>query len=388
MIEKILVYGAGYVGSSLSVLLAQNYEVAVIDTDNKKVAEINNKKAPIQEPLMQDFFDNKALRLVAFESLDNQLNTFDLIIISLPTNYNEEVDCFDTSILESVLSKFNQVNFMGIVVIKSTIPIGFTSKMKKMYPNLSIAFVPEFLREGKAMIDNIQPSRIVVGCDGDGAEVVANVFLSIAKNFPEVFYMSSMEAEAVKLFANSYLATRISFFNELDSFAIENNLNTKNIIDGVASDVRIGEGYHNPSFGYGGYCLPKDTKQLLTNFKDIPQEIFSAVVKSNDLRKNFIAQKVLSINPKTVGIFRLVMKKDSHNFRESSIYDVMEILNQADIDLIVYEPLLPEDHAEFKVINDLYDFKKHSEIILANRMDDLLTDVAEKVFTRDVYCEN
>jgi UDPglucose 6-dehydrogenase len=277
---------------------------------------------------------------------------------------------------------------MGIVVIKSTIPIGFTSKMKKMYPNLSIAFVPEFLREGKAMIDNIQPSRIVVGCDGDGAEVVANVFLSIAKNFPEVFYMSSMEAEAVKLFANSYLATRISFFNELDSFAIENNLNTKNIIDGVASDVRIGEGYHNPSFGYGGYCLPKDTKQLLTNFKDIPQEIFSAVVKSNDLRKNFIAQKVLSINPKTVGIFRLVMKKDSHNFRESSIYDVMEILNQADIDLIVYEPLLPEDHAEFKVINDLYDFKKHSEIILANRMDDLLTDVAEKVFTRDVYCEN
>ncbi len=385
--SEIVVIGAGYVGSSLGVLLAQNYEVALIDKDPIKVNKINNKKSPIDEPLMQEYLDKKELTLKAFSSF-NKFTDFELAILALPTNYDPIGNIFDTSILESVLSSLCKYNFKGIVVIKSTIPIGFSKKMQEIYPNLTIIFVPEFLREGNALSDNIHPSRIVVGSKSKKAFEVGEMFLSIAKNTPKVLYMDYAEAEAVKLFANTYLATRVSFFNELDSFALEHNLNAKDIIEGISLDPRIGEMYNNPSFGYGGYCLPKDSKQLLANYKNIPQGIFKAVVESNSLRKSYIARKILELNPMNIGIYRLIMKKGSDNFRESAIFDVIQILKNQGKTLMVFEPLLSENYAEFKVTHDLTLFKTASDIILANRMDRELMDVATKVFTRDIYGEN
>jgi UDPglucose 6-dehydrogenase len=387
MIKKIGVIGAGYVGSSLSILLAQYYEVALVDTDPFKVNKLNNKEAPLDEPLMQDYLNQKKLNLIATDSLKECLDS-QLVILALPTNYDVGSNFFDTSILESVLYELNDSAFKGVVVIKSTIPIGFTNRMQELYSSFSILFVPEFLREGQAFTDNLNPSRIVVGDKSGNSKVVAEVFLSIAENCPPVLFMHATEAEAVKLFANTYLATRVSFFNELDSYALENGLNTKDIIDGVSMDPRIGAGYNNPSFGYGGYCLPKDTKQLLANFKNIPQGIFKSVVESNSLRKNFIAQKILSLNPNIIGIHRLVMKKGSDNFRESAIFDVMQILKKQGKTLMVFEPLLSENHSEFQVTHDLAHFKSKSDIILANRMDEELMDVQSKVFTRDIYGEN
>lgn len=390
MINKILVFGAGYVGASLSVLLAQNYEVALIDVDPLKIKKINNKEAPINEPLLQEFLLNDDINLSASSSYNSHLESTDLIILALPTDYNAESNSFDTSIIESVISDLNDLGTKAAIVIKSTVPIGFTDKMNEIFPNLSLAFVPEFLREGKAIEDNINPSRIVIGSTEKIKELqmLGNVFSSIADNTPQVIYMNPSEAEAVKLFSNAYLATRISFFNELDSYALKQNLNTKQIIDGVTSDPRIGSGYHNPSFGYGGYCLPKDTKQLLANFENLPQAIFSATVKSNELRKNFIAQMVLIQNPQTIGIYRLIMKKDSSNFRESSVFDLMKLFQDAEREIVVFEPLLPLDYEVFTVTHDLNDFKEISDIILANRLDDALKDVQDKVFSRDIYDEN
>ena len=387
MIKKIAVFGAGYVGSSLGILLAQHYEVALIDKDLSKVDKLNKRQAPLDEPLMQDYLNEKKLNLIAAHSFEECLDS-QLVILALPTDYDIETNFFDTSILESVLYELHDSAFSGGVVIKSTIPIGFIKRMKELYPSFPIMFVPEFLREGKALIDNLNPSRIIVGDKGDNAKHVAKVFLSIAENSPPVLFMNSTEAEATKLFANSYLATRVSFYNELDSYALERGLNTKDIIDGVSTDPRIGEGYNNPSFGYGGYCLPKDTKQLLANYENIPQRIFKAVVESNALRKDFIAQKILSLNPNIVGIHRLVMKKGSDNFRESAIFDVMQILKKQGKTLIVFEPLLSENHAEFQVTHDLTHFKATVDVILANRMDEELMDVQTKVFTRDIYREN
>ena len=387
MIKRIAIFGAGYVGSSLGILLAQYYEVALVDTDSSKVNKLNNKQAPLDEPLMQNYLNEEKLKLIASNSFQECLDS-QLVILALPTNYNAETNFFDTSILESVLRELSDSNFSGLVVIKSTIPIGFTKRMQGLYLNLPLLFVPEFLREGKALIDNLNPSRIVVGDKSDNAKVIAEVFLSIAENSPPVLFMDSTEAEAVKLFANTYLATRVTFFNELDSYAIEHGLNAKDIIDGVSTDPRIGDGYNNPSFGYGGYCLPKDTKQLLANFENIPQGIFRAVIESNILRKDFIAQKILLFSPNIIGIHRLVMKKDSDNFREAAIFDVMEILKKQGKTLLVYEPLLSENHEEFKVTHDLTYFKKTSDIILANRMGEELMDVTAKVFTRDIYGEN
>ena len=387
MIKKIGVIGAGYVGSSLGILLAQYYKVALVDTDPFKVNKLNNKQPPLDEPLMQDYLNEKKLKLIATDSFQECLDS-QLVILALPTNYNSETNFFDTSILESVLRELSDSNFSGLVVIKSTVPIGFTKRMQKLYVNLPVLFIPEFLREGKALIDNLNPSRIIVGDKSDNAKVIAEVFLSIAKNSPPVLFMDSTEAEAVKLFANTYLALRVSFFNELDSFALERGLNTKDIIDGLSMDPRIGAGYNNPSFGYGGYCLPKDTKQLLANFENIPQGIFRAVIESNILRKDFIAQKILASNPKIIGIYRLVMKKGSDNFRESAIFDVIKILKKQGKTLLVYEPLLSENHAELKVTHNLIYFKATCDIILTNRIDDELIDVQAKVFTRDIYGEN
>ena len=387
MIKKIAVFGAGYVGSSLGVLLATQYEVVLIEQDHVKVNKVNNKQAPLDEPLMQDYLNQKKLNLIASDCFQECLDS-QLVILALPTNYDVGSNFFDTSILESVLYELNDSTFNGLVVIKSTIPIGFTHRMQELYSNLHILFVPEFLREGNALFDNLNPSRIVVGDKSGNSKVVAEVFLSIAENSPRVLFMNSTEAEAVKLFANTYLATRVSFFNELDSYALERGLNTKDIIDGISTEPRVGEGYNNPSFGYGGYCLPKDTKQLLANFENIPQAIFNSVIESNALRKEFIAQKVLSSNPNIIGIYRLVMKKGSGNFRESAIFDVMQILRKQGKTLMVFESLLSENHAEFQVTHDLNYFKATSDIILANRMDDELMDVKSKVFSRDIYGEN
>ena len=387
MIKKIAVIGAGYVGSSLGILLAQHYQVALIDKDLNKVTKINNKQATLNEPLMQNYLNEKKLNLIASDSFQEFLDS-QLVILALPTNYDTENNFFDTTILESVLYELNDSPFRGVVVIKSTIPIGFTKRMQELYANLPILFVPEFLREDKALTDNLNPSRIVVGEKSDIAKAVAEVFLSIAENSPPVLFMDPTEAEAVKLFANTYLATRVTFFNELDSYAIENGLNAKDIIDGVSKDPRIGEGYNNPSFGYGGYCLPKDTKQLLANFGNIPQGIFKSVVEGNLLRKEFIAQKVLSSNPEMIGIYRLVMKMGSDNFRESAIFSVMELLEKAGKALLVYEPLLSQTDAAFALTHDLEHFKSSCDLILANRMDDALASVADKVFTRDLYGEN
>ena len=388
MIKKILVFGAGYVGSSLSILLAEHFQVILVDTDQAKLKKIAQKEAPIEEHLLQDFLSTRDLNLSATSSFEEHLAYTDLVILALPTNYDENTNFFDTSILEQVLNDLSASNTTATVVIKSTIPIGFTDKVSKAFPNLSIVFVPEFLREGHAILDNQNPTRIVIGDSEEKGSAIADVFLKITKNSPEVLYMSSMEAEAVKLFANTYLATRVSFFNELDSFALEYQLSAKKIIDGISSDPRVGKGYNNPSFGYGGYCLPKDTKQLLANFASIPQGLFKAVVESNGLRKAFIASKILEKKPKQVGIFRLVMKKGSDNFRESAIFSVMELLEKAGTALLVYEPLLSKTDAAFALTHDLEHFKSSCDLILANRMDDALVSVADKVFTRDLYGEN
>jgi UDPglucose 6-dehydrogenase len=385
MIKKILVFGAGYVGSSLGILLATKYEVVLIDTDQAKVNKINNKKAPIEEPLMQEFLDNKNLNLIASASFNNHISSTDMIILALPTNYDEKINSFNTSSLKTTLAELNKIKCKAEIVIKSTIPIGFTQEVEKEFSNLRILFVPEFLREGKALEDNLNPSRIIIGSSENTFTPVADVFFSIAMNNPKILYMNSTEAEAVKLFANNYLATRVSFFNELDSFALQNNLNAKDIINGISSDPRVGDHYNNPSFGYGGYCLPKDTKQLLANFKNIPQSIFSAVVKSNKLRKIFIAEKILQSNSNTVGIFRLVMKKNSDNYRESAIFDIIKLLEDSKQKVLIYEPLINDTDLPYNFTSDLDFFKKSCDLVVANRIENEIEDIREKVFTRDIF---
>lgn len=388
MSKKILVFGAGYVGCSLGILFARKNKVVLIDTDSKKVSEINKGSFPINEPLTEKYKIESGFDLFASENFAEYIHGADFIILALPTDYQEKTHSFNTSTIETVLSKISKLKINFPVIIKSTVYIGFTEALKKSYPNLNIIYVPEFLREGNAIHDNIYPSRIVIGDDRENANQIADLFQSIARNCPEVHYMSSSEAEAVKLFSNAYLATRVSFFNELDSFALAKNLNSKNIIKGISSDPRIGDYYHNPSFGYGGYCLPKDTKQLVANFETIPQEIFQAVIRSNDLRKQFIAQTILSYNVKIIGIYYLSMKKGSNNFRESAILDIIEILERNQKKILVFEPLLSSNHDQFSVLDDLDEFKRKSDLIIANRIDEPLLDVKDKVFTRDIFNEN
>lgn len=388
MFNKITIIGAGYVGFSLAVLLSQEKEVTLFDIDRLKLKQIDNKKSPLRDQNIDKFFANKTLRLKTNYDLTDAVSDSDLIILALPTNFSEATKFFDTSQLDSVISKISEKNINSPILIKSTVPQGYTQRLQAQYPDFPIIFSPEFLREGNALEDNLNPSRIIVGNTELLGLKIAELFASFASNDPEIFLMESGEAEAVKLFSNAYLATRISFFNELDTFALASNLDSQSIIDGVTSDPRIGAHYCNPSFGYGGYCLPKDTKQLESDFGDLPQELFSSIIRSNISRKKYIAHYVASLDKKVIGIYLLAMKKNSDNFRESSIVDVIQALRELDknITILIYEPLVNlSSMFDCTVVSSLEFFKQKSEIILANRPDASLDDVKEKVFTRDIY---
>ena len=386
---KIAVAGTGYVGLSLATLLSQNYEVVALDIIPEKVEKINNRISPIQDEYIEKYFKEKNLNLRATLDYEEAFKDAKFIIISTPTNYDEKTNYFDTSSVEDIIEKVISMNLDTTMIVKSTIPVGFIESMKKKYNIDNIMFSPEFLREGKALYDNLYPSRIIVGEKSNRAEEFANLLKEAAlKDDVVIKYMNSTEAEAVKLFANTYLALRVAYFNELDTYAEVKGLNTKDIIDGVCLDPRIGDHYNNPSFGYGGYCLPKDTKQLLANYKDVPQNMIEAIVKSNDTRKRHIADMILERNPKVVGIYRLTMKSGSDNFRASAIQSVIKYLRAENVKVIIYEPTLNDTFEGLEVINNLSDFKKLSDVIVVNRYNDELNDAQEKIYTRDLYCRD
>ena len=384
---KIAVAGTGYVGLSIACLLAQKNEVVALDVIKEKVDLINSGKSPIRDREIEDFLANKKLDLKATLDYKEAFKDAKFIVISTPTNYDDETKKFDTSSVEDIIQKVISMNIDTTMVIKSTIPVGYVKSIKEKYGINNIMFSHEFLREGKALYDNLYPSRIIVGEKSERAIEFANLLKNGAlKENIEVKYMDSTEAEAVKLFANTYLALRVSYFNELDTYAEIKGLNAKDIIDGICLDPRIGTHYNNPSFGYGGYCLPKDTKQLLANFENVPQDLIRAIVNSNKTRKNHIAEMVMKRNPKTVGIYRLTMKAESDNFRSSAIQGVIECLKEKNVNIIIYEPTLNEvEFSACKVINDFKEFSAKADVIVANRYEDELFDVRDKVYTRDLY---
>ena len=385
---KISVAGTGYVGLSLATLLSQNNEVYALDVIPEKVEMINNRISPIQDEYIEKYFKEKKLNLKATLDYKEAFEGARFVIISTPTNYDEEKNFFDTSSVEDIIKKVISMHDDNIVmVVKSTIPVGFINNMKEKYNIDNIMFSPEFLREGKALYDNLYPSRIIVGEKSDRAKEFASLLKSAClKDDVVVKYMNSTEAEAVKLFANTYLALRVAYFNELDTYAELKGLNTKDIIDGVCLDPRIGNHYNNPSFGYGGYCLPKDSKQLKANYKDVPENLISAIVESNKTRKDHIADEIIKKNPKIVGIYRLTMKSGSDNFRASAIQGVMKRIKAKGIEVVVYEPTLKEDNFfNSRVIKDLDEFKNISDVILVNRNDNILDDVKDKIYTRDLF---
>ena len=385
---KIAVAGTGYVGLSLATLLSVNNEVYALDITQKKVDMINNRVSPIQDEYIEKYFEEKQLNLTATLDYKEAFNNAKFVIISTPTNYNDETHQFDTSTVEDIIRKVISLNDPSItMVIKSTIPVGFVEKIKKKYSIDNIMFSPEFLREGHALYDNLYPSRIIIGEKSNRAKEFAELLKSSClKPDVEIKYVGSTEAEAIKLFANTYLALRVSYFNELDTYAEIKGINTKEIIDGVCSDPRIGNHYNNPSFGYGGYCLPKDTKQLLANYKNVPENLIEAIVDSNNTRKKHITNMILKKNPNIVGVYRLTMKSGSDNFRASAIFDVIKELRYAGINIVIYEPMLSEDYYDdIKVIKDLNEFKSFSDVILANRNNSELHGIEDKVYTRDLY---
>lgn len=387
---KIAVLGAGYVGLSNAILLAQHHNVVLNEIIAEKVDMINDKKSPIVDKEISDYLANKDLELVATTDKEKTYDGVEFVIIATPTNYDEKTNYFDTSSVEDVIEDALKYAPNATIIIKSTIPVGFTEEMQAKYDADNIIFSPEFLREGHALYDNLHPSRIIVGAKNEAAQTFANLMVEGALDEnPPVLLMDSTEAEATKLFANTYLAVRVSYFNELDTFAESKGLDTKSIIDGVGLDPRIGNHYNNPSFGYGGYCLPKDTKQLAANYKDVPNNLIRAVVKSNATRKNYIANKIIEDHPETVGIYRITMKSGSDNFRQSAVIDIMKILRGEGVNVLVYEPTLKDDSIEgFQVEHDFNTFTENSDIILANRLEDDLLSVKDKVYTRDLYRNN